>query len=113
MGTHSSTWNKREREELNPEAMWSFSCQRGVWDAGLDNTILGDVPKLLTQNRRGKCFFIEHAPGMTYRAASDLHAHRQSQKPNRLSKVAIILAALSAAATIAVSLLTQTGIFPI
>ena len=110
--TYIVTWNEEERKQLDAETMWNFLCWRGVWDSGIDNSIVENVQGLLTQDRRGKCFFVKYAAGMTFQGASDLHAQRQSQRPVRLSKVAIVVAACGVAATVAVSLLTQLGVFP-
>ena len=110
--SYVATWTKEERKQLDVETMWNFLCWRGVWDSGIDNSIVEDVQELLAQDRRGKCFFVGYAAGMTFQGASDLHAQRQSQRPVRLSKVAIVVAACGVAATVAVSLLAQLGIFP-
>lgn len=57
---------------------YSLKCQMGVWDEGVKPGT-GDRPERLnTINRKDKCFFFPHNPGMLFSAAIELQKRTMS-----------------------------------
>ena len=76
-GRFTNTWTKEEREKGQmatlPGLARASKCARGVWDTGVDPELKSKLDEILDQNRKGECFFIEHAEGMLFDAAKELH----------------------------------------
>jgi len=50
----------------------SIACSKGIWDEGLGMSRPVMAAAISQQNRRGKCYYFEHQPGMLIPAAEKL-----------------------------------------
>lgn len=115
-GEANLTWNKEDRAKLNVQDHYTASCWRGIWDTRIDQRLNSQFPVLLTRDRRDECFFIEHYPGMSYDAATELHRirndNRQLKKSYKYTQIALWIAVAGVVANSAYNVITDIFLMP-
>ena len=83
------TWTKEEREkgQVKHKERFTPMCWLGIWDTGADPTLNTKLEEILDQNRKNKCFFIEHSEGMLFDGADKLRRMRYENQNLKRSLV--------------------------
>jgi hypothetical protein len=85
----------------------SLACNRGVWDKGHNFPASERHALLVERNRKNSCFYLRHAPGMSFPAAQKLQEHRtatvRSGATTRLTVYGLVVALVGVVLTLALS----------
>ena len=115
-GTHRFSWTKEERDNCHLPDHYSAECVKGIWSTRIDPGLKKSLNRILLENRRDDCFYVETHDGMSFEAASELHRlrndNRQLKRSYRYTQIGLWIAALSLLANFVMAILKTLGFFP-
>ena len=100
-GTCRFSWDKEERYNYHSPDHHSAECARGIWSTRIDPGLETSLKRILLEDRKDNCFYIETYDGMSFEAASELHRLRydncQLKRNYRYTQIGLWIAAVSLA----------------
>ena len=107
---HPMAWTQKEIDDLDVEAPFCPECAVGIWSAGIDPSIRGDLKEFITKDRKDSCFFIPRSRGMSIPGAKALFEKQQKELiAKRTFLIAIISIIVTACTAIASILIDKTS----
>lgn len=106
--SHVFSWNEDDRTTGFVKEHYSPNCYLGVWDAGINPSLLEKTNKLIDEDRKNLYFFIENHPGMSFQAAEILQEGRAQnsdlKRSNLYTQIGLWIAALALLANLLVAI---------
>lgn len=109
--SHNFSLSSSDRENIiNIRDFYSLKCAKGVWDEGVEPTLINDRDCIINKiNREDFCFHFDVHEGMLFEAASELQKRQEEYKKYNRNNLYTQIGLYIAATALIVDAIAELG----